>query len=179
MEIVFVDPRLEAAIRAALGRSDGPITPEMMSDLRELEARGCGIVQLNGLEHCTKLENLFLENNAIVSVEPLGRLSHLITLSLDQNQIRDIGPLRTLAQLVVLGLCSNPLHDLEPIRHLRGLARLSLSLDGICDIQPLVECEGLGAGDWIYFMGQPSATEPITSQVRTLRHRGVIVYGVP
>lgn len=179
MSVRFTDPRLEQALRAALVRPNGPLATDDLARLTELDARGAGIESLEGLQHCTGLVRLFLDDNAICDIGPLAGLANLAVLQLNRNRVADLGPLAGLAQLVIVGITGNPPADLTPLVGLDHLARFSMSLDGVCDVGPLVECQGLGRGDWIYFTGTPSAQQPLFEQVRAMRARGVTIYGVP
>jgi internalin A len=179
MDDLFPDKNLERVIRQAVGKPEGTLSIEDLAGLSQLNAVRKGIADLEGLQHCRSLQNLFLDHNGISDITALAGLSDLNVLHLDGNGITDIGPVAGLVNLVILGLDSNPIQDLAPIVGLRNIARLGLSTDGLRDISALVDCEGLGPGDWIYFTGTPAGSNPFDEQIAVLRKRGVIVYGVP
>ena len=58
-----------------------------------LTARGLGISDLTGLEYCSDLIILSLDNNQISDISALAGLTNLVTLELAGNAIIDIGPL--------------------------------------------------------------------------------------
>ncbi len=47
---VFPDPALDAAVRTALGVAEGPIPPEALATLEEIDAHSLGIIDLSGVE---------------------------------------------------------------------------------------------------------------------------------
>jgi len=89
------DPGLEAAIREAFGKPSGPIHVKDLEGLTGLDASIRVIADLTGLEYCTNLEELNLDDN------DLGRLHFL------DNNITDISPLSELVNLEDLGLGGN------------------------------------------------------------------------
>jgi Leucine-rich repeat (LRR) protein len=70
-EVYFPDPDLEAAIREAINKPEGPIYVEDLEGLTELDASRRWIKDLTGLEYCTNLERLDLEDNWITDIKPL------------------------------------------------------------------------------------------------------------
>ena len=90
----FRDPRLEAAIRGALGKPPGgEITAGELAQLKELVATRQHIADLTGIEHLSNLSTLRLSRNRISDISPLSSLSNLNLLNLTVNQISDISPL--------------------------------------------------------------------------------------
>ncbi|MBN1188203.1 MAG: leucine-rich repeat domain-containing protein [Dehalococcoidales bacterium] len=87
----FPDPNLEAAIRDAIDKPDGPIYHQSdLLNLYELYAWDYGISDLSGIEYCYNLEWLDLYNNNITDITLLAGLINLEGLVLDYNQISDI-----------------------------------------------------------------------------------------
>jgi len=85
--IDFPDSSLEAALRLALDKPDGGITPSVMAALTELDLSGLGIADISGLEHASNLENLDLRNNDLVSVQQLSELASLQWLDINGNPL--------------------------------------------------------------------------------------------
>lgn len=139
--VVFADTNLEDAIRTALDKS-GPLTLDDIASLTTLDARGYGVANLGGIEcfseltdldlgyggqasnvtnfaplrYLTKLNNLDLTGDPLVSLEPLGELPSLQTLRLSStSDLVDLTPLGTAPALVRLDLDSNALADLTPL----------------------------------------------------------------
>ena len=91
--VTFPDPNLEAAIREAISKPEGPIYTTDLEGLIELYAQQRGITDLSGLEHCTSLTHLQLGDNQISDISPIQNLTSLTYLYLSGNQISDIEPL--------------------------------------------------------------------------------------
>ena len=95
----FVDANLEAAVRAALSKPTGEITPADLATLTSLSAWGKGITNLTGLEWATAMTNLSLGQNLVTNVSPLAGLTNLLELGLGGNWIADLAPIGSLAAL--------------------------------------------------------------------------------
>jgi len=136
-EVVFLDPNLEATIREALNKPEGPITDKDLAGLTELEAVLRDIMNLTGIEHCVNLQTLNLQENQIIDISPLSMLNNLQTLNLFANQITDISLLSELTNLQLLDLGVNQLTNISPLNRLANLIDLSLGNNRIIDISPL------------------------------------------
>lgn len=168
--VVFDDPNLEAAVKAALGvPADVPIIESDMLRLTSLNAEGLGITDLTGLEFATNLtslnlgsnnitdlsplaslenlQNLWLPNNGASDLSPLSGLAHLRHLNLASNEVFNLAPLANLAQLETLELSSNQVSDLNPLAGLASLWHLGLDHNQVSDISPLLANTGIDAGD--------------------------------
>ena len=197
-EVTFPDPNLEAAIREALNKPEGPITDEDLATLTELDAEGRGIIDLTGIEYCinlqelglnfnqvsdisilsdlTKLQVLELWDNRITNVGPLSSLTNLEWLRLEENQITDISPLANLTKLWWLWLYNNQISNISPLASLTNLAWLWLEGNQITDISPLANLfnlQTLGLGG-----NQISDISPLSGlanlQVLHLRYNQII-----
>ena len=103
--IAFIpDDALESAIRAALGHPLGCLSIQDLAAVKEIQAAGLSIQNLQGIEHCINLEILNLTSNNIQSITPLQELFGLIYLELGDNQITNIEPLSGLVLLEYLDL---------------------------------------------------------------------------
>ena len=136
-EVVFPDPALRAPIQEALGLTGPPVDSQDLERLTLLLAGGRGIADLTGLEACRNLEQLYLEDNQILSLSPLAGLASLRIVSLSGNRISDIEPLADLVNLASLAIHGNEIVDLGPIAALPQLATLSIG-NLVTDISPLV-----------------------------------------
>ena len=149
--ITFPDAQLEEAVWWALRVVcvfEDDIHQSDLANLRYLDASDWGITDLTGLEYCTHLSTLFLNNNYITDISPLRGLTNLRVLNLSNlkpdwttlpnNQIMDISPLRGLTNLSILDLSGNQITDISPLRGLSNLwYPLNLSNNRIADISPL------------------------------------------
>ena len=193
----FPDPNLRSAVRAAIGKPDGPIYPADLEGLTFLDASERNIANLTGLEYCTDLRYLFLLNNQISSISPLAGLTSLEHLFLGSNQLSNISPLANLTNLVKLGLWENQISniaplanltnltelwlggnliiDISPLANLTNLSVLYLWSNQISDIQPLVQNTGLGSGDYVDLRWNPLSSDSINTYIPQLTARGVNV----
>ncbi len=153
LAVSFPDPSLEAAVREALSMPSGDISESDLAGLVSLSADGRGIVDLAGLEHCTKMTTLSLLNNQITDLMPLSGLTSLVTLGLSTNKIRDISPLSGLS----------------------GLQHLSLAQNEIGDISPLVKNPGIETGGHVNLRANPLNSTSINTWIPALQERGVDV----
>ncbi len=137
MEVIFPDPNLEAAIRAAINKPEGAIYIADLEGLKSLNANEKSIKDITGLEYCRNLKELSLAINQITNVSPLSGLTNLEDLFLQGNQITDVSPLYGLTNLKTLWLDSNPITDVSPLSGLTNLERLWLTNNQITDLLPL------------------------------------------
>jgi len=178
-KLQFADSNLEAAIRKAIEKPEGAILKSDLEGLTKLYASEKGITNLNGIEHCTKLQKLVLWKNQIGDINPLSNLTNLQLLNLWDNQISDISPLSRLTKLKSLGLGGNQIIDISPLGRLANLQHLWLDRNQIIDISPLLNNPGIGKGDKIYLKGNPLSAYSINNLIPKLEERGVNVSYAP
>ena len=147
----FDDPNLEREVEAALGRPQGPFTPEDFATLTDLSANSEDIRSLAGIEYFAALRELWLSHNRIVDLTPLNQLKNLQILELYGNQIDDLTPLNQLKNLQELSLGGNRIVDLTPLNQLKNL-------------------QGL----WLEY--NPLSDQALTEHIPALQARGVTVY---
>lgn len=137
MPIEFKDLELLAAIRTQLGKPSGSIYRSELASLTKLVAEERLIEDLSGLEYCTGLTWLSLNNNHIRDLSPLASLTNLRRLELGYNQVHDLSPLVSLTNLTWLSLNNNQISDISPISSLTNLTWLSLGTNNINNISSL------------------------------------------
>ena len=115
------DYSLEYVIKETLGIKR--ITKADMARLTDLDARGCSIQDLTGLQYAVNLTNLNLEWNQITDISALSNLTNLSELYLDYNQITDISALSNLTNLTRLGLWDNQIEDISPLVSNSGIGK--------------------------------------------------------
>ena len=133
----FPDRGLEAAVRAEIGRPQGPIYYGDVESITRLDASGRNIRRLDGIHQLSKLEELILRDNLISDLEPLIGNKLLSILDLRNNYVADIGPLAGLDRLQQLDLRDNLVADVSPLTELTSLIELNLRGNRISDITPL------------------------------------------
>lgn len=139
-QVVFTNSRLEAAVRDALEKPDGPIFKSDLLTISRLDASGRGITRLEGIEAMRHLVILNLEDNRVEDLAPLRTLVRLRELNLRNNGISDLeevnfGAVST--DLRVLNLRENRLTDITPLKELTELTELNLRENDIIDLSPL------------------------------------------
>ena len=150
--IVNVKPRqpsliedifLEARLRYRINYKDGELNAEkllMVDSLPEpaFYIWNYKIENINGIEYCTNICYLRLNNQNIRDLSPLSNLTKLEFLDLYQNYtIEDISPIYNLTNLKKLILYSNPITDISGLGVLTELTELFLWGTPISDISSL------------------------------------------
>ncbi|MEH7222952.1 leucine-rich repeat domain-containing protein, partial [Bacillus sp. JJ1566] len=141
-KVTFQDPRLEEAVRQALGKPVGDISKEDMKNITSLYVSG--IRSLNGLQYAVNLQQLNIdssyENQKGINLDVVGSLSKLSSLSIGYSYVEDLTFLSDLTQLTTLELYRNNISDLTPLTKLVNLTSLSLDSNQISSLEGL---EGL------------------------------------
>ena len=119
--VIFPDAGLRQVIRDAIGRPTGDIDDSDLVDLTNLDGTGKHISNLEGLQYCTDLVTLILEENDISSVAPLAPLTDLAELHLDDNDISSVAPLAGLVKLTYLNVSTNDISDISALALLTNL----------------------------------------------------------
>ncbi|NLV41631.1 MAG: leucine-rich repeat domain-containing protein [Candidatus Hydrogenedentes bacterium] len=88
--VYMPDKALSKVVRAAVGKPLGVVTRADMAKLKELQAAGMGVVDLQGLQYCESLSVLNLSGNAVVSLAPLAGLRNLARVNLSDNQLGSV-----------------------------------------------------------------------------------------
>ena len=133
----FPDPGLEEAIRDAIGKPTGDILDSDLVGLTVLTACNWSISNLEGIQYCTDLAELDLDDNQIVEISELSGLTNLGYLWLSENQIVDISALSDLSNLMYLYLYNNQIVDISALSGLTNLTDLWLHYNQIVDISAL------------------------------------------
>ena len=127
----FSDPNFEALVREELGIPTGDITNQDMWKIKDLDGANRNISDLSGIEFCSGLNTLRMQENNITDLEPLSELVLINYLGLNLNQIVDIEPLIDNVGLGVgndiIFLHGNPLNDesiltYKPQLQIRGVS---------------------------------------------------------
>lgn len=111
----FPDPNFEALIRETLEIPEGDITNHDLWKIKELDGVNRNISDLIGIEFCSGLHTLRIQQNNISNLEPLKELVLIDYLGLHLNQIVDIKPLVDNPGIGIgndiIYLSGNPLND--------------------------------------------------------------------
>jgi len=138
-EIGFADPRLEAAVRDAVGRPTGPLRSDDVADLSQLAAGLLEISDLSGIECLRGLARLYVEDNNVYS-DGLGDLGDAHNPALE---ISDLSPLSGLTRLTWLIVSGHSISDLSPLAEVTSLTRIDVGDNLIDDLSPLASLTSL------------------------------------
>jgi Leucine-rich repeat (LRR) protein len=137
--IVFADVRLEAAVRAELGKLRGPLTSADVAGLSQLEASS--LSSLKGVEclrDLTALDIGGLPGGSVEDLSPLAGLSHLQNVSVSRNPLASLAPLGTLPNLEQIFAAHLTVElELGALADAPKLAYLDLEADTVVDPSPL------------------------------------------
>jgi len=129
--------------------------------------------QLSGIEHCTSLTELDLDNNQVSDISILANLTNLTKLDLYGNEISDITAVSNLTSLTKLYLWENQISDVSPLANLANLTYLWLNSNKITDISPLVENTGISG--IIKLQNNPLSNTALSTHIPALKARGITV----
>lgn len=145
-EETFPDPCLRRIINANLGRAETSTQPVRVSRLAEMtyveelyldDPDACSVASFEGLQYCTNVEDVSIDDGTVTDLSPLAELTKLRFLFIDGHNISDVSPLADLTNLEWLWLDDNDIEDISPLASLTGLAGLSLFSNQIEDISAL------------------------------------------
>jgi Leucine-rich repeat (LRR) protein len=143
---LFPDKNLEEAVRPyvfAKRNNKEPLTADDVKTISTIVAKGKKITNLKGLEACTALALLDLENNEVADVTPIKDLKLIQSLDLSRNKIANIGPLAELTALQYLQLANNQIADIAPLAKFERLTALYLSNNQVADLKTVGELKKL------------------------------------
>jgi len=149
--VTFPDPNLEPVIRTKIGKLSGDIYQSDLLVITSLTAEGKGITNLSGIEFCTNLESLNLNNygkndlerNRVSDITVLANLIHLSYLYLFWNEIGDVSALANLTQLRQIDLAKNHITNISALANLTNLQSLNLQVNQISNISILANLTNL------------------------------------
>lgn len=154
-----------------IGQADGDTMRAVgrLTSLAYLSLMTLSIESLCGLEHLTRLEELYLgakrlpddisplsgmqalrvlsisgsEDEGLDNIDALSQLYSLEELCLWHNRIRDVSPLKKLTRLTNLNLSYNQIEDISPLAGLTALRYLYLAHNRIADFSAVENLPGL------------------------------------
>eukprot|EP01048_Picozoa_sp_COSAG05_P007592 COSAG05_NODE_539_length_8851_cov_3.718693_2_plen_1327_part_00 len=111
---------------------------EECTALGELLLEENRIVRLDGLRNLVYLKRLDVGKNKLTKIEGLGTLTRLTQLSIEDNEITSLAGLSKLASLMELYIGNNRVTDLKEVHHVKELSKLiilDLSGNKLCTAQ--------------------------------------------
>ncbi len=127
--VVFPDENLEAAIREEINKPTGDILKADLEKLTFLWFNGLNpdsykIKNLEGIQYCTNLTELWLWHNQISDISVLAGLYNLTGLYIRNNQISDITPLAGLTNLTYIHFWYCQISDISAVAGLTNLTHI-------------------------------------------------------
>lgn len=108
----------------------------------DLSSNG-GLRDLSVLSDMVTLKELYLQHNAVISVEQLSTLTNLEKLDISYNAINTLYKLNNCAKLRTLNADGNQLIDADGIKNLGVLESISLNYNRITNVVALGSCPEL------------------------------------
>lgn len=163
-EVVFKEPLIEEAVRAALNRPKGILTYSDLESVTEIyiqgenvytsedeyyseggkwylaarESRVFGpITDLSDLKNMPSLRKLFIGANHINDISPLKKLKGLEKINLCDNDIESILPLANMETLIDVNVMGNKLNSIDAVSTWPSINLLNLSETGSYDGSPV------------------------------------------
>jgi len=133
---IFPDRYLEMAVRRAIEKNDGIITPEDCLGITKLELSRVGIDyfrDLEGIQYFRDLENLQAVGGNLNNISALSQLKNLKILDLEFNKIKDISPLSEVTSLEILNINNNHISDVSSLYFLPNLKKVYIRKNNIYD----------------------------------------------
>eukprot|EP00210_Caulerpa_lentillifera_P004704 g4488.t1 len=147
------------------------LTPALAAyyDLRALFLEGNALESLNGMPCLENLRCLFVQQNLLGDLSGIERLPNLDTLNISNNRIGDLNALSNCAKLTTLIATGNQLetkNDLLPLLSCTSLVSLDLQNNKLADEEILDVLESLPNLRCVYLKGND-----VVSKIRNYRKR--------
>lgn len=129
--IYFKDSNLESEVRKAISKPKGGIFKEDVTNVQNLYLNNKDIESLEGLSYFTNLKNLYISGNKVKDLIPIKSLYSLEKINLENNQVEDISDLKGLYNLKELYLRGNKIQNIDSLSNLNNLTNLDLGKNKI------------------------------------------------
>jgi hypothetical protein len=180
-EIVFADSMLEQAVRYAVDKPDGAITPEDVLTLTEL--RTYDVHDLSGIECLSNLSIVDLsqggQQSSLTSLAPLRFLENLEELNLGRTQLTSLDGIEQIPNLRRLDLYNDTLGSLAPLADAPALEQLVLDFATVGDVSSLGNIATLQHVSLYYASVTMPATLSALDQVKVLDLTAAITDAAP
>lgn len=138
--VTFPDAGLEQAIRDEINKPTGDILQSDLDNLIDLHADGYGISDLTGIENCTSLLRLNLNDNNIENIDLLSTLTLIDWLNVGRNELstEDMAALAPLTRLKELWIDRNAnITSIAALAPLTQLWQIDMTGNNVSDISTL------------------------------------------
>jgi formylglycine-generating enzyme required for sulfatase activity len=158
-EVSIPDPGLNAAVREALQKPNGPLTEQDLLLLTNLDAGSRDVSSVEGLAAARNLEQLFLDSNRLTNFSLPAILTNLIELDLRLNPITNCSLPSGLAHLHTLAIEFGSLTQLILPPGLTALTELDLGVNALTSFSLPADATNL-AGLSLFFNQLTNLTLP-------------------
>ncbi|TKJ20105.1 MAG: hypothetical protein CEE43_13735 [Promethearchaeota archaeon Loki_b32] len=110
---------------------------DLLTNLEDLNLSYNDISEIIGLNNLTKLQNLNLSHNKISKIENLENLTELHSLNLGFNKIEKLTGIKDMKKLINLNLMHNKIKNFDDLTQLQSLETINLSKNLIYKINGL------------------------------------------
>ena len=114
-----------------------------LTKLKYLDLNRNTLRNIETFQNFTELEELYMKENALMSLDALSGLKALKVLDVSQNALESLTPVFGLTELNTLIAPNNAITSIEGIQALVNLQKLDLSQNGLKDISVLSPCKAL------------------------------------
>ncbi len=134
------NPALYNALKSKIPNLDpansGRITPQELKSIKGiLDLSDCNLTSVEGLQNCTGVTHLYIDNNSISDISPLLTLSNLRYLDASNNNISRL--YRIPPYLKYLNLSGNNISSIDPLNHTDTIVHLDMAENRISDVSPI------------------------------------------
>lgn len=139
----------------------------MYDNLRALFLEGNALESLDGMPRLEHLRCLFVQQNVLCDLDGVQRLPNLDTLNISSNRIGDLGAVKYCEKLTTLIATGNLLEnkeDLLPLKECTSLVSLDLQNNKLTDVEILEVFESLPNLRCLYLKGNE-----VVSKIRNYR----------
>ncbi|MCA8996912.1 MAG: leucine-rich repeat domain-containing protein [Planctomycetaceae bacterium] len=147
---LFPDENLRTVVKEILKKKQiekENLEPGDVKTIFFLDARGRGIKDLSGLQHCVNLAEVKLSDNEISDVAPLAECKNIQSLYLSKNKLTSVKPVESLVKIQYLEAEENQITSLEGLAPLTNLRALYIAGNQIADLSPLANAKKLTSLD--------------------------------
>lgn len=136
-KVTFAEPAIEKKIREVIGKHDGYLYKDELSQITSLDISSKGIIKLDGIENLVNLKKLNISKNNINDLKSIESLLNLEDLDISDNNIEDITSLFKLTNMRSLYARGNKIQKIAAVFNLENIKEIDFADNKINDLSPL------------------------------------------
>jgi len=142
--VIFEDEILENYIREVLMIPSGDINSTDMLEVYDINIKGLGVTNLQGLEYATELYSFSLSRENIKSLEPLKNLTNLAYLTISYSEIEELPiEFEKNENLNNLSIIDTKINDASFLKNMPNLNHLTMTDAGLKDISAIKDLNSI------------------------------------